>query len=69
MNKSKNGTQVRMTVWLDRDTHSDFTRLHPVHGAFTAFVRRSLERHVAAAKADGRLKPRLAQPAGEPENA
>jgi len=42
----KKASQRRVSIWLDEDLLCAFEALHPIHGAFSHFVRVALRRHL-----------------------
>lgn len=36
-------TQVRISIWIDRQDIIEFNKLYPFSGAFTTFVRKALD--------------------------
>ncbi len=42
----KNLDHVKITIEVPRGHYQQFLRLHPIHGAFTAWLRKALRLHV-----------------------
>lgn len=42
----KNTDYIKVTVEVPRDLYQKFQRIHPVHGAFTQWLRRALRLHI-----------------------